>query len=105
MEKMDGVSVAILATGFFGYLTTISTLLYQGWARARDRRWDQQDRALNAMAEATHREQVLVKIAENTVLTVGAAAKADAAYSEANQVNMKIAAIGLQGLSEKEPRA
>ena len=99
---MDGGSVAILATSFFGFLTTISTLIYQGYSRSRDRRWDQQDRALAALADADHRQTLMDKLKENTDVTKDAGLKADAAYKEANQVNMKLAAIGERRLSDED---
>lgn len=67
--------------------TTMLTLLYQGWARARERRWDSEDRARVAREHAA-------AIAANTEITRLAADKADAAYVEANHVNLKIEALG-----------
>lgn len=46
--------------------------------------------------ERADRTAIAAQLAENTVLTRGAAAAAKEAYREANSVNNKIAAIGLE---------
>lgn len=75
-------TVSLLITQVFGFLALLSGLAWKGYTEARDRRWARQE-ALE------HRAQVMAGLAQ-------AKAAAQLAYVEANNVNAKIASVGLQ---------
>jgi ADP-heptose:LPS heptosyltransferase len=93
---MDGATIAVLATSTLTFVSMLAKMFYDIFTRAQDRRWAQEDAEKLATKVEDHGKQVLTAIAENTAISSSAAEKADAAYSEANDVNRKIAALGEQ---------
>jgi hypothetical protein len=75
----------VLVTNAFGFVGTLCTLIYQGWERGRERRWDAEDR-LRLHAE---NQQKSIELGTQ----IGHATEvAKAAYQEANSINLKIVA-------------
>lgn len=72
-------------TLILGFLTLIVQQSFSIWVSARNRRWDKEDREIRVAQQAedlaTHAKEIQVQVADVGV-------KADAAYHEANQVNL-----------------
>ncbi len=79
----------ILIIQVFGFLAALVGYSFSAWSKARDRRWALEDEMRREAATLAHRADVMAKLdrVEN---------RADAAYQEANNVNKKIASIGVQ---------
>jgi hypothetical protein len=75
-------NIALMITQSFGFLAVVAGLLWKGYTEARDRRWALED-------QRTHQKDVIDKLGQ-------VKNEAHAAYKEANTVNAKIAAIGMQ---------
>ena len=80
------------------FLTLLANQMYHMRLTARQRRWDQEDRA-------RQHEELKAKIDVNTCLTSDARAEATRAYTEANSVNMKIASLGERIVALKKAEA
>lgn len=106
---------AILVTTIAGFASLLATQLFQFYRENRNRKWDLQDRAaarkevrdhaetqrLETMQTAIelarvsniNRDHLLGAIQANTQITADGAAKAEAAYSVANNFNTKLEAL------------
>lgn len=106
---------AILITTIAGMVSMLATQFFSMYRENRNRKWDLQDRAaaraeqrethrtlrLETMQSATELARVsminsghlLGAIKENTQITTEGASKADAAFSEANNFNVKLEAL------------
>lgn len=82
-------NVAVLITTSFGFLSLIVATLWKAYTDSRDRRWAKED-------FAAHQKDVLEKLGQVKEEAHASRSAADAAYKEANTVNLKIASIGLQ---------
>jgi len=98
---MDATTTALLITTVAALLGNIVKSHFDERRRRLDREQDRADRELAAKLTADHRnlmagklDRQTEKLDENTAVSVIAAAKADDAYKEANEVNQKIAEIG-----------
>lgn len=87
-------NTALMIAQAFGFLAVLTGFLYQAFVASRDRRWAQKDLQKQAEQQAQHQEKLISSIAD--VKT-----SADAAYKEANTVNVKIASIGLKMKDDK----
>jgi uncharacterized protein involved in exopolysaccharide biosynthesis len=118
---------AILVTTIAGFASLLATHLFQFYREGRNRRWDLQDRMSARQEMRNHaetqrvetlktaielarvsninREHLLGAIKENTELTSEAGAKAEAAYTSANNFNEKLESLHreLAGLAKKLP--
>ncbi len=111
---MDGATTALLITSI-GALVKLFWSDYQADRRAvREREWAMEDRqqvaaklatSVNAKAaeNTAQLEQLHVAIKENTELTNDVGDKAEAAYKEANSINLKIENIGIKLLDRATP--
>lgn len=93
----------LLYTSVASGVSTLLTLLYQGWSAERKRKWDLQDQAnkleaakieLAKKTEETKQEMLDAIKGEAAKLGV----RADAAYDEANNTNAKIATVATAGV-------
>lgn len=75
-------------------LVTLATLLVHTYTQWRNRKWDLEDKKSELENTNAHRNEVRNELKTNTDLTILAGVKADAAYTEANDVNRKIEQIG-----------
>jgi hypothetical protein len=82
----------VLATSICGVVIQILRGWQESRADARRHQFAKEDREFTLQA----RNEIRKDIAENTQLTVDAGEKADAAYTVANHVNEKIAALAQQ---------
>jgi hypothetical protein len=101
-----GANTALIVGQIMTFLTVLVSLVYNAYRERRNRRWAIEDRdalaskvaatgvALAVTALGQHTE-VVAAIAENTVKTDQATAAAREAYTEANDVNLKIASLGI----------
>jgi cell division protein FtsX len=106
-------------TGTVTLVTVIAGFLYQTWRDERRRKWDVEDRLAIALTLAQHTTQTATTLAEQQVATAATVAEALAvkttetaerlaaaiadntkistdAFHEANTVNLKLQAIGLE---------
>jgi hypothetical protein len=90
-------NVAVLITTSFGFLSLIVATLWKAYTDSRDRRWAKED-------FTAHQKDVLEKLAQVKDEAHAGRSAADAAYKEANTVNLKIASIGMQ-LKDGTPAA
>jgi len=88
----------VMITQVGGFLALLAGFLYKGWTESRDRRWAKQDEVeLAAVKKAellAHQQIVIRKLDE--VKT-----EANAAYKEANTVNLKLQTIGVKMADDK----
>jgi hypothetical protein len=75
-------NVALMITQAFGFLAVLTGLFWKGYTETRDRRWARED-------TLAHQKEMLLGLGQ-------AKDAAQAAYKEANTVNVKIASIGMQ---------
>lgn len=105
VDANTGVLIAALATTVCGCASTIATILVKDRSarktRLLERRFEQEDRALLANQMSAHSAEVLRRLAENTAMTAQGTEQAKEAYTvanvaftEANEVNAKLAALG-----------
>lgn len=81
--------ITVVATG-------LGTVLAQLYREHRNHQWVIDERnAADAQSAARH-EATQKQVAENTALTRDATVAADAAYREANSVNVKIESLGIK---------
>lgn len=105
----------ILITSIIGFLSLLATQLFSFWREYRNRAWDLQDRATAreeqrknaeqlrletiqaaieiARQNAMHRQHIVEEINRNTELTQEVGAKADAAYTAANNFTARMEAL------------
>ena len=90
-------NVAVLITTSFGFLSLIVATLWKAYTDSRDRRWAKED-------FVAHQKDVFEKLDQVKDEAHASRSAADAAYKEANTVNLKIASIGMQ-LKDGTPAA
>jgi len=100
---MDATTNGLLITAIATLAGNIVMKVFEERKRAQDREQDRKDREQAAKLTADHRVMMSAKLDENTAVSVVAAAKADDAYREANQVNQKIAELGGRIADNTEP--
>jgi hypothetical protein len=91
----DRSTITLLITQCFGFVAILAGLIHRAYSDGRNHRWAIEDSRKREAALTGHGEVVLGKLAE-------VKEEAHAAYTEANDVNLKIASIGLQ-LSDGSP--
>lgn len=96
INESDTAILVVLITNLVGFATTITTLVFQNIARARERRWDQEDREKTKDRFESHNSVISGAIAENTTISKLALEKANQAYGEANEINLKLATSGVK---------
>jgi hypothetical protein len=102
---MDATTTALLITTLAALCGNIVKSHYDERTRRLNREQDRLDMEARSKLTAEHREMMAQKMDENTAVSVVAAAKADDAYREANEVNQKIAQIGTQIEKNTDPKS
>src|SRR6185369_12484633 len=111
IARMDATTNGLLIASIATLAGNIVMKVFEERKRAQDREQDRKDREQAAKLTADHRLMMAgkldlntAKLDENTAVSVVAAAKADDAYREANQVNQKIAELGVRIAENTEPK-
>jgi hypothetical protein len=88
-DRNNFATYATLITSVFGFLSLLAGFFWKAYSDSRDHRWLVESANHAAQATAVHRALELEKLER-------VSSSAQAAYSEANSVNKKIASIGLK---------
>ena len=88
-DRNNFATYATLITSVFGFLSLLAGFFWKAYSDSRDHRWLVESANHAAQATAVHRALELEKLEK-------VSSSAQAAYSEANSVNKKIASIGLR---------